>query len=341
MTPVESNPLNVRWYYANEQNQAVGPFSFDDLKKIHRNGLITSETNIVEEGGTEWRALARVLPAETVPPPPLPPESKKTARRWPAIIFTILLFPLGLIALWISKGYSFFQKSLLSFTSLAIFIIAITTGNAGVILLVLLSNSLFFIWWSKRTPVWLKGTLTALLCLLFLPPALIPKGEYKSDNTSASVSSVQESSPKPPAEKKLFGLSEDFRVGEFSYRIINYMNQERVGNRYTSVTSSQGAIFVVVDYVTKNESMKTQTVAADIFILKDAKGREYRPSSAAVTALALSGNKDYLLSELQPGISKQTQTAFEVPWEVTQRKMILIVPERGWKPGKAEVLLRE
>lgn len=119
------------------------------------------------------------------------------------------------------------------------------------------------------------------------------------------------------------------------------MNQERVGNRYTSVTSSQGAIFVVVDYVTKNESMKTQTVAADIFILKDAKGREYRPSSAAVTALALSGNKDYLLSELQPGISKQTQTAFEVPWEVTQRKMILIVPERGWKPGKAEVLLRE
>lgn len=332
---IDSNPTNVRWYYTDAQNQAVGPFSFEDLKKLHSNGLITSDTNVVEEGGAEWKQLRAVLPASLPLPPPLPAK-QKLPRRWPAVLFTLFLFPLGLIALWISKGYNRQQKLLLSGTSVLLFFGGMLMGRPGFIFLALLANCLFFIWWARQIRTPLKVALSVVLALLFLPPAFT---SASSNDAGPAFSDPEQPVAASQKEEAPIELGKEFRLGDFTYQIVNYTGKEQIGDRYTGATASNGAIFLIVYYTIKNESNKTRTVLSDDFTLLDAQGREFRPASSAVTSLALSDKKDYLFSELQPGITKETVTAFEVPYEVVQGRLTLVVPEKGWGQGKKQVLL--
>lgn len=67
----------MNYYYANTQNQPLGPYSFEDLRQLHLNGVIKPETYVIEENGTAWQPLANLLGAQrtvgSAPPfPPLP-----------------------------------------------------------------------------------------------------------------------------------------------------------------------------------------------------------------------------------------------------------------------------
>lgn len=161
-----------------------------------------------------------------------------------------------------------------------------------------------------------------------------------------SPSEDQRNGPSPNTPGKASSSSrvaqgQTFRLGDFSYTIGQCYYKHEIGQRGFETLPSNGAFFLVVRYTIQNESRETQTVASDDFTLRDAKGREFSPSSKALTALMMSGaNKDFILSELQPGLEHQTMTAFEVPESATHGGLFLIVPQKGlFSSGKREVVL--
>lgn len=134
-----------------------------------------------------------------------------------------------------------------------------------------------------------------------------------------------------------------FRLGKYSYNIGRCFYKNSIGPSGFETFPAGKAVFFVVHYSILNETQETQTVASDDFKLRDAKGRVFSPSSRALTALIMRGaNKDFILSELQPGVEHQTMTAFEIPPDATVGGLILIVPEKGlMSSGKAEVVLND
>lgn len=126
------------------------------------------------------------------------------------------------------------------------------------------------------------------------------------------------------------GFGDRFEIGSFAYVIEHLEVTRRVGGRFARENASDGARFVLVHYKLENLGMKTETVMVDDLVLVDARGREFRSSSRANTALAMSQRKKSLMfDELQPGLSRDLVTAFEVPAEVADQPMTLVVSEKG------------
>ena len=63
-----------RWYYADASQQPVGPIAASTLQVLYANGVISSETLIIPEGGADWQAYRAVFPVtqQPTPPPPAP-----------------------------------------------------------------------------------------------------------------------------------------------------------------------------------------------------------------------------------------------------------------------------
>ncbi len=62
---------HVRYYYANEANQPVGPFTPEELSRMCEAGILAADTLICEEGGTLWSNLGSHF-APTIAPPRVP-----------------------------------------------------------------------------------------------------------------------------------------------------------------------------------------------------------------------------------------------------------------------------
>src|SRR3954447_2483991 len=71
-------------YYYSVANTPLGPVPLEDLHTLYRSGVITLETLVVAEGGTEWKpysnfnppAKGAAAPTVSSPPPqsePIPP----------------------------------------------------------------------------------------------------------------------------------------------------------------------------------------------------------------------------------------------------------------------------
>ncbi len=59
----------MRFYYANEENQPVGPFTRDDLEKMMRSEVLHPETFVCPEGGLEWVSLESLISGPLSSPP--------------------------------------------------------------------------------------------------------------------------------------------------------------------------------------------------------------------------------------------------------------------------------
>jgi len=66
-------PNAKKWYYANANDEPVGPLSTADLLKLRAAGIVQDQTLVIERGGSEWRPLATI----TTPTPPVPPRSAR------------------------------------------------------------------------------------------------------------------------------------------------------------------------------------------------------------------------------------------------------------------------
>lgn len=217
-----------------------------------------------------------------------------------------------------------------------------------------LALSFFCCWPAGLTLIWLSPLATRtmkILASVFAVLAVIAFAIIGSSNlpktsstpaaqpvaTPQVTATVERAAPKPQPK-----LNEPFKLGSFTYTILAVEVGDKVGKGYSVKKASEGASFVVVKYKLRNEGNETETVMTDDFKIVDAKGRQFRPSSEANTALAMSGeDKDLILSEVQPGLTKSMATAFEVPSDVAEGGFELVIPEKGMLgTGEVRIALR-
>jgi hypothetical protein len=124
-------------------------------------------------------------------------------------------------------------------------------------------------------------------------------------------------------------LGEPFRLGAYTYTVKDVTTYSALGTGFGLKKASEGASFLVVAYALRNEGRETTTVLADDFRIIDAEGRSFRPSAEGNTALTMAGNKDLIVAELHPGVTRQMQTAFELPEAAAKGVVVLEIPEKG------------
>jgi hypothetical protein len=66
--PELSQPAQKQYFYANSQNQPTGPINLEELERLHQAGVISSSTNVFEDGLTEWKPASSILSRIAVPP---------------------------------------------------------------------------------------------------------------------------------------------------------------------------------------------------------------------------------------------------------------------------------
>jgi hypothetical protein len=165
------------------------------------------------------------------------------------------------------------------------------------------------------------------------PPTRQTPASIESVIPMPPVESVSNATPEPPVLKtdNLVKVNQPFTLGDFSYEITGIDQERFIGNEFLHKDAGDDATYVIVSYRITNKSNETQTVLADDFELKTDRGVIYRPDSDALVAYAASGgNNDFIFSQLQPGVMKNSATVFLVPAEVLNSKLYLRVPEKGW-----------
>lgn len=133
-------------------------------------------------------------------------------------------------------------------------------------------------------------------------------------------------------------LGEPFTLGPFSYKITSRSFSSSVGKRFSRMNAPTGSEFLIVRYEETNQGNETVTVIEGTMEFVDSKGRTFRPDSKAMSHLAISGDVDIAITELHPGVTRQSVVAFQIPEGI--RDGVLIVKERGMvSTGKSRVLL--
>jgi hypothetical protein len=213
----------------------------------------------------------------------------------------------------------------------------------GILTFIFFPIGLWLVWthpgWTKKT----KWIWTGVIGLFALVSLANRDGPSSPDATSITPSG-RSASGNGGATKGVHAIGETFPLGNYTYRIDGVEKLNEIGNyafgRFMGKRASAGATLLVVAYTIENTSTETQTVLADDFQVRDSQGRTYRASSDANTALMIeqSGDKDFLFSELQPGIPRRMQQAFEVPVASLSSPIEIIVPEKGmWSSGTAVI----
>lgn len=97
----------------------------------------------------------------------------------------------------------------------------------------------------------------------------------------------------------------------------------------TDGRSDRGAVFLLVYYEITNKALRPQpgSPTTSRFWTTRVAASERRAAAASHTAMS-GGRKDYLLVELQPGVTRRGVQVFEVPEEVLS-SATLQVPEKG------------
>ena len=165
----------------------------------------------------------------------------------------------------------------------------------------------------------------------------------KSETTEEFKSRMdRETTPSPTPAANRHKINEQFTLGDYSYRITKMVTRNSLGNEFNREVAGQDETFVVVYFTIRNDSKKTQTVMADDFQIIDQQGREFSTDSEASTALLMSGvSKDFLIRQIQPGLTKNAVTVFRVPTDVANGSITLVVPEKGsFSSGKATIAVK-
>lgn len=66
------------YYYADAQNQAIGPLPLAELQNLRTSGTLQDSTLVVKEGGQDWVTFSSIRPVSITPPPHSPPPANQT-----------------------------------------------------------------------------------------------------------------------------------------------------------------------------------------------------------------------------------------------------------------------
>jgi hypothetical protein len=130
------------------------------------------------------------------------------------------------------------------------------------------------------------------------------------------------------AEDKSSGLQaafqEPFDLGDYTYCITDAFVSNRVGGAYLGQSPEENARYVIVQFTIRNNTKGTKEVLADDFKLQDSQDRVFTIDSDANIYVG----HDFLLRELQPGITKKARCVFQIPVEALDGRLQLIVPKK-------------
>jgi hypothetical protein len=132
-------PANARWYYADANNQPVGPLTTDALQSLLQGGTISLDTLVIQEGGTEWQPLRTIISLTPPAAPPAPQPQKEVVQtnvKQGALIGGLACFALGIWLMHVSL-WSFFFYGPLFLVSFILSIVAMSQRRivGGIILL--------------------------------------------------------------------------------------------------------------------------------------------------------------------------------------------------------------
>jgi len=114
---------------------------------------------------------------------------------------------------------------------------------------------------------------------------------------------------KDAAEQEQYKMGQPFTLGDYTYTVTKFEAKWKIGSKYHNKEAEEGAKFIVVYYSIRNNTKETQTVRSEDFKVTDEQQRSFSPYSGGSFYLG----SDFLLSQLQPGVTKKTATAFELP----------------------------
>lgn len=204
----------------------------------------------------------------------------------------------------------------------------------------------------SKTTWWVAGAAWALLLMLSPKSSRedkMPNDVAQQEQASPPAESRQASSgsggrsESPQKPKGVLSIGDTFTLGEFKYTINGVNTTRSIGKMvfgsFMGETASPGATFVIVSYTMENVGLESQTVLSDDFQILDGSNRTFKPSSKAnVALLTESDDKDFLLSELQPGLPRTMKQAFEIPEKALEAPITIVIPEKGFfSSGKAKV----
>lgn len=317
--------MSQGWYYA-KGGQKQGPITSEQLRALAKSGALEATDLVWTEGMKDWKKASSVkglIPlSQSVPPPlqattPVKPSVPVTADFDDAI---------GEFAESTSRHPWYCHWAFLTLTTLIFFPV-----------------TLVLVWWKSTYSKQAKWAWTGACGLMWL--AFIANGQTKRDGAVSgnSVVSREESTTSAPAAKGEMKVGDEFKLGDFKYKVVSTDRRSTVGdNEFLRSAASSGATFLVVSYTIENCSNESKTVMAEDFVLLDSSGRKFQPSTKASTALLAGDDHDFLVSQLQPGIPRSMKTAFEVPVSSANSPMTLIIPEKGfWGQGEARVKIRQ
>ena len=160
-----------------------------------------------------------------------------------------------------------------------------------------------------------------------------------SDASAPDVASQPAASPEttPSSDQQSFpaSLNEEFKLGNFSYKVTSALFTKAVGSEFLRQKPSEGAKYLVVNYLIRNDGKQTAETDANDFRLRDLEGREYSPDSRGTNAVS----SDFILRELHPGIFKKAVVVFEVPEEFTKKLFAIVIPEKGLFKANREIAI--
>ncbi len=204
---------------------------------------------------------------------------------------------------------------------------------------------LWLVWthptWSKQSK-WIWTGAIAFVVLIFFAT-----GEDQSaSNASGGQASNVATTGGGGSSAGTHAVGKPFVLGNYRYTIAGVRFTPQIGKfvfgTFMGKRAAPGATLAVVTYTIENIANETQTVLTDDFTLSDSAGRTYRPSTDAnVALLQESDDKDFIFSQLQPGVPRRMRQAFEIPQEAAESRLSVTIPEKGmWASGKAVIVVK-
>lgn len=110
-------------------------------------------------------------------------------------------------------------------------------------------------------------------------------------------------------------------LDETAHLIARVERRNAIGNEFMS-THADGQ-FLILRMQVHNGSNSTRTISTSGMVVIDEQGREFAQSAEGQTALAMSGDQtaEFLMSQIQPGLTKNISVVFDVPPEAKDLKL--------------------
>ena len=170
----------------------------------------------------------------------------------------------------------------------------------------------------------LIAAVSLIFCTLLTLSIMLACSDDSSKSSSSSDKS--ENSDKAKEEVKLPKIGEMVKSEKYEFTITTVTTATKVGSEYLDEKAPEGALFLILNYKSKNITKETMS-SSDIPKIKkiiDPNGTSYsEASSATMYYKTAKGIDEKIISKLNPGITEKSAVVFEVSSDLWK--------EKGWK----------